>query len=220
MLVNNNELKLLFIHVPKCGGQSVEATILKSLGKSWEERSEFLLRPKRKGERGPKRFAHLTLQQYIDHGWISLDEFSSYTSFTIVRDPYARVISTYKFLSRWRYLPFSIFVQIVLPKLMSADNNFFVKPQVSYIRNSHGCNVSKVFRLEHVSSELPRFLSQAMRPSTEITQIVNRNQASMKRHSFTAINSKDYSSVIGKQNIRAINNLYAEDFEYFGFKQL
>ena len=51
--------KTIFIHIPKCAGQSIEYLFLKDLGINWDQRINLLLRSKKFNERGPERLAHL-----------------------------------------------------------------------------------------------------------------------------------------------------------------
>ena len=43
MISHNHEY--VFVHIPKCGGQSIEHVFLNDLGLEWHNRSPLLLRP-------------------------------------------------------------------------------------------------------------------------------------------------------------------------------
>ena len=57
--------KIIFIHIPKCAGQSIENIFLRDLGLSWKERYPLLLRPRKPNEKGPERLAHLYAEEYL-----------------------------------------------------------------------------------------------------------------------------------------------------------
>jgi hypothetical protein len=85
--------KVIFIHVPKCAGQSIETIFLKDLGLTWEFRAPLLLRPKSREELGPERLAHLFANEYVKFGYIEASKFNDYFKFAIIRDPIDRILS-------------------------------------------------------------------------------------------------------------------------------
>lgn len=85
--------KVIFIHVPKCAGQSIEMIFLKDLGLTWEFRAPLLLRPKSREELGPERLAHLFANEYVKFGYIEASKFNDYFKFAIIRDPIDRILS-------------------------------------------------------------------------------------------------------------------------------
>jgi len=58
--------KCLFVHVPKCAGQSVEMFFLDRIGLDWERRAPLLLRPNDVPALGPPRLAHLKAAEYVE----------------------------------------------------------------------------------------------------------------------------------------------------------
>ena len=89
--------KVLFVHIPKCAGQSVAKAFLRDLGLDWKERHPLLLRPKKNNERGPERLAHLYAYEYVKFGYIDEIEFKKFYKFSIVRDPIDRILSELNF---------------------------------------------------------------------------------------------------------------------------
>ena len=85
--------RVIFVHVPKCAGQSIERAFLRDMGLGWDARSPLLLRSKQDGERGPERLAHLYAWEYVKFDYISQAEFGDFFKFSVVRDPIDRIIS-------------------------------------------------------------------------------------------------------------------------------
>lgn len=89
--------KAVFVHIPKTAGQSVEKVFLDDLGLNWKQRDQLLLRRNMDPARGPKRLAHLLAREYVELGYLSDRKYAEYCSFAIVRHPFDRMISEYRY---------------------------------------------------------------------------------------------------------------------------
>ena len=78
MFLTNN---LLFIHIPKCGGTSV----MKVLAKSKVGRINFSISPHSTFDEFKKNYPELVLKKKV---------------FCVVRNPYCRFVSIYRFINR------------------------------------------------------------------------------------------------------------------------
>lgn len=164
--------KTVFVHVPKCGGQSIETAFLTDLGLDWETRAPLLLRLNDTPRLGPPRLAHLVARDYARYHYLSEELFRSYYSFAILRDPVARTVSLYNFLIVKGTLPkaisFETFLFQWLPRQLEyrsasaeeqnspAHGFFFVRPQVDFITDPSGkvC-INEVFLLEFLTRDYP-----------------------------------------------------------------
>lgn len=142
----------IFVHIPKCGGQSIETAFLDQLGLTWEQRGALLLSPNVNPRKGPPRLAHLSFQEYLDLGYLSESEFRDYFSFTIVRNPFRRIESLYGFLGYDCAMRFSDFIQGPLSAKVSRSSlrqNYFFRPQVEFLKGHSGeIEVDRVLKLE------------------------------------------------------------------------
>jgi hypothetical protein len=102
------EWKLIFVHIPKAAGQSVERYFLSILGKRWEDRGPYLLSVNKSPENGPPRLAHLFASEFVEKNYLEKADYESSFKFTVVRDPFSRVVSEY--LYRRRVMSFKKFV--------------------------------------------------------------------------------------------------------------
>lgn len=100
--------KSVFVHIPKCGGQSIETAFLHDIGLDWRRRAPLLLRFNDNPDLGPPRLAHLLARDYVTMGYLPKDMFDSYFKFAVVRNPYRRIVSTYQYLDTKR--PFREFL--------------------------------------------------------------------------------------------------------------
>lgn len=153
--------RCVFVHIPKCGGQSVEHLFLRENGLTWENRASLVLRPNNDPRRGPPRLAHLTWQDYINHGYISAGLMEEYTTFSVVRNPYKRVESLYRFLGYDAAITFERFVTEILTKQIEekGDLYWFMRPQHEFLSDVDGkVRIDHLIRLEEINEQLPRLL--------------------------------------------------------------
>jgi len=215
--------RTIFVHVPKCGGQSIETAFLSDLGLDWETRAPLLLRQNDNPKLGPPRLAHLIARDYARYHYISDVLFRSYYSFAVLRDPVARTVSLYNFLLARGMLrgamSFDSFLFEWLPRQMQhrgaraeeqnspAHGFFFVRPQVDFIMDHEGevC-VSDVFLLETLGQDYP-IIQRKAGLKTALGH-ANRSVQQFK------------AEQIEPRHIDAIRQIYALDFSFIDRRQV
>lgn len=223
--------KCVFVHIPKCGGQSIEHIFLKDCGLTWRARAPLLLRKNSNRKKGPPRLAHLSYQQYLNLGYISADLIKKYTSFSVVRNPYARVESLYKYLGFDSAITFRRFILEVLRYEICNKGSlyWFVKPQYKYVCDDLGnVMVDYIIKLEDISSTMPVIFKKIGLNVYEVPhvnrstrrsvfkKIVFRLMHALKgRLTFTPFfdNTIDWDEEL----LSAVEQIYHTDFEIFGY---
>lgn len=207
--------RTVFVHIPKCGGQSIEQAFLADLGLNWETRAPLLLRPNGDPRIGPPRLGHLLARDYARYHYISVELFQSYYSFSILRDPVARTLSFFNYMklqdSHRQPIDFDTFLFKWLPKqleLSAADavqqnsassSFFFVRPQVDFITDVDGTVMVKdLFLLEHIDSAFP-----AIQARSQLQSALEHRNKSVTRIS---------RSELREDHIALIQSAYAADF--------
>lgn len=223
----------VFVHIPKCGGQSVEQMFLEDLGLDWDNRAPLVLRPNTDPAKGPPRLAHLLARDYVRLGYLTAEDFAAFHKFTIVRDPYKRALSVFNYLSL--SAPRSKPLQAVLgtritKRLLGADPMgldevmldwlpaqfaagdgdghtsmfWFIRPQVDYAFDADGAFlVDEVIKLEELNDKVEGLRSRY--GLTPPLRHVNKSTATAKTQDFQP------------QHLDMIERLYAADFEAFGY---
>jgi len=130
--------KTLFVHIPKCGGQSIETAFLQDLHLCFARHKKLLLclpRPETP-ERwpGPPRLAHLRARDYVGLDYVSKEFYSMMFSFAVVRDPFQRIYSHWKYEFQGE-LDFEGFVHGI-PALCEQRHWFFLS-QWEYVSDEH-----------------------------------------------------------------------------------
>lgn len=210
--------RTVFIHIPKCGGQSIEQAFLTDLGLTWELRAPLLLRPNDDARLGPPRLAHLLARDYARCHYISRALFESYYSFSVLRDPAARAVSLYNYMriadQNQRPIDVDTFLFKWLARQMelrsaapdqqnAATTSFhFVRPQVDFITDRDGALMVKdVFLLEHIRDGFPVIqkragLRSALEHRNKSVQHVSRSDLTPKQLDFIRdVYAADYAFI-------------------------
>lgn len=209
--------RTVFVHIPKCGGQSIESIFLSDLGLTWELRAPLLLRPNDDPRLGPPRLAHLLARDYTRYRYLSDELLQSYYSFSVLRDPVARVISLFNymrivdpqqnilsfdiFLHRWLAAQFEFKDADALKQNAPSNSFYFVRPQVDFITDLAGQVIVKdVFLLENIRDSFAVIKEKAnLRGELEHK---NKSTAIFRRSDLT------------QEHKEMIEHLYAPDFAF------
>ncbi|MBR0552113.1 sulfotransferase family 2 domain-containing protein [Stakelama marina] len=155
--------KIIFVHIPKCGGTSVEDCIWTGDKSKRTEQDLWMgvkypfWKPTRnKYQTGGLQ--HLTAQQIRQE--IGHDLFCGCFRFAVVREPLARIVSQYKYMKRRHDLrklikmnendSFSHYLDLI-----SKKSHVQWKPQADFILDRDGSMlVDRVYRLEDISTDM------------------------------------------------------------------
>lgn len=223
--------RTIFVHIPKCAGQSVEMAYLNDMGLTWDTRAPLLLRPNDRPELGPQRLAHLIAGDYVRCCYIPQEMFESYFRFTVVRDPWSRAVSLYKHLDL--NMPFRGFVTDWLPEQFARQDwkghFWFLRPQTDYVIKDGQMMVQKVLRLEQLSDDFGRVaeasnLSSPLPHVNRSSERVSRRPRSLYRHLRLKLTAdrRDrhdlWTDYYDAETLEGIGQLYAADIEAFDYK--
>ena len=165
-----SQLELMFIHVPKTGGTSV-SQVLRDEGAYETSHIRSLWELARWGPAGGPRIlklGHLESDVLVRSGLCDRDQLENVTSFAVVRDPFARAWSAYRYVNSrpGRRLPrgarFEDFVDYLLRKeyrctLKGVFGLSHGWPQVQWLVPRLWAGPSRIFCLEE-SSKIEEFL--------------------------------------------------------------
>jgi hypothetical protein len=224
--------KTIFIHIPKCGGQSITHMFLADLGLSWDDKSSLLMRRRRRGEQGPHKLGHLTARDYFRLGYIDEAVFKSYYRFTVVRNPMSRLHSAYNYLGYRDLIGYSHFINdVVMQSLASKDLWYwFLRPQVDFILDKDGSSlVNDCFKLENLKDATETICLRSGISNRHIPYVNDSSKLSVGSRSVRALKlllrkQLRYSALFEKrkiecdsQTLRLVEDLYKSDYDYFAY---
>lgn len=227
----SHQHKCIFVHVPKCGGQSIEHMFLGDLGLTWETRGPLLLRPNEYSGLGPPRLAHLTALEYVKYHYVSRELFEQYYKFSVVRNPFDRVKSLYRYLGYSDAVTFNQFVCRHLVDIVEnkTEQYWFVRPQAEFIYDEEDrLLVDGVFKLERLDQDVTALFARVFLRDQTIPH-VNKSSDSLPSTRFTnrirLLRRGVYSwrmrvrseTVYTCKEVAVVSKLFSRDFALLGY---
>lgn len=205
--------KIIFIHIPKTGGTSLENYFRKKFGNmklvdtSGNHDFEYNGLMRNFGN-SPQ---HLIYGNFLE---LNIEDLKDYTIISVVRNPYHRIISDLLFLKIATFQNSKDFFEEKIEEYLSSDNNHdnHKTPQYKFLVSSEEDEDIKLvncilLRTENLSDQM-RNLSIG---NLSFSDFNNHNNLNTK-------NSDNYMKYLTENSIRRINEFYRKDFEIFGYE--
>jgi hypothetical protein len=202
----SKEDNLLFIHIPKTGGQTIVKHFLERDGLDWSMRKRLYCEN--------MNFlneeiwtAHLTYKMYMNYNIITKKEMEKLVKFSIVRNPYDRFISFFNMI-RKKHNEYSMKEHIKKCKKWFEEKKEHFKPYLCTKSQSQfieGSEMIKIFKYENYN-EVENFLK-----SYDIDKIKVRNTANPEFKSDYTKNLDECTDFV--------NTYLSVDFENLGYKK-
>lgn len=185
------EQKILFIHIPKCGGSSIAAGLLKKVNVNMKIYMKL-------SESQKKKYMCTIEEKHAPASYYKnkLKSYEQYYKFAVVRNPWERAMSSFEWHSEFNFEQFI--------DLIEKQDRAQIKPAVHFILEQNESILDDIFcfsRLPEVCSKLkiPR-LHKKKRNSIRHFQELNQ----VKLDKFDEM----------------VSRIYKDDIEYFGFEKL
>ncbi|MDB3988879.1 sulfotransferase family protein [Pseudomonadales bacterium] len=214
----SDKYKCLFVHIPKTAGTSIEKLLghFEELDYGVQDHrtlreieaitlSDLVSLTKREGIIPALRDLRGFLR-YPDR--LTQEELSDYFSFAFVRNPWARIHSWYRSVTRDKYFQRT--------RKISADCTFDdfliehtwhseLRPQLTWLKNRQGeLGVKYIAKFENIEEEIQIIGKRLRLPSKELPHLLKRE-------------SIDYRKYYTDSSIKFVYELYAEEIEMFGY---
>jgi hypothetical protein len=209
----NNDLNLLFIHIPKTGGTSIENYLSKKTGINLNNKSlyEFLNENEKKEKQIITSLQHITYKTILKHKKFFNINFNNLQIITIVRNPYERVVSDLFFYGSIKINTSKEEVYNILKNKLSNvnENNENNKnhydnhtlPQYLFVTiNDKLIDNLKILKTETLTQDMKNLGFQ------DFDLKLNSNSKK--------VNYYDY---LNNDSIKLINDVYDLDFKFFNY---
>ena len=197
----NNNLNLLFIHIPKTGGTSLERYLSIKHGIPLNTKSLY--------SSSTNGYNNVSLQHQKYNTLLNKNEnfgvdFNNIKIISIVRNPYERIVSDLFFFNLIDNTTLKKHVYRILKKYVDSNNydNHNI-PQYSFlIDDSNKINKDIiVFKTETLTNDLIKYGFTDFNKNENVNNIKNVN----------------YFEFLNKKSVNLINNFYKKDFELFDY---
>jgi len=186
--------ELLYVHIPKTGGTSIEDSLQKhdiDVGrfKSSMKNVELINNVKCAYWHIPPKNMKIS--------------FNDYNVFTVIRNPYQRFISEYKHKHRpVEYDDINKFALALQKDSNPYKHNCHILPQVEYLYDKDGEFVHNILRLEYIKDDFNELKNKYK--LDENIELLHNNQ-----------HTDDKGTKMNQDTINFINEYYKEDFDLF-----
>ena len=212
MYINQKNVKIIFIHIPKNMGTFIEYLLMYNLGMS----NIFRLKIRQFGKEYDKLFKyndyshyfknnfrshhHLPLDYYINI--IGKSEINKFKIFVISRNPFDRIISLYKFTNSCtkNKMTFDYFMESNYFK-NNKIHPHFSKLQIDFIRNYEKLDQLTILKFENIHN-IEKYFKNELR-FTFINKKINCSRA--------------HKIILNKKQIEQVKQYYKEDFIFFDY---
>ncbi len=225
--------KCVFIHIPKNAGMSIEHLFIKSLGLTWKTRAPLLLGKNSHPELGPPRLCHLRAEEYTRYHYLTQEMFDDYFKFCIVRNPWSRMVSLYKFLRFDRKCDFKTFLFKKFEKKISHKKHWFVRPQSDFIYTDNDVLLTNhIIYFEDLQNGFNQVCQKIGMPQTQIPHVnISKKDSSFKHakskeilfvllEKIGALKIPSYDSwqeYYDEESISYVSSLYQRDIDLLGY---
>lgn len=223
----SHRYRFVFIHIPKTGGQSVEHFFLSLHGMNWRQRAPLLLRYNPDPARGPERLAHLRASEYARYGYISDEKYQRYFKFSFVRNPWARLVSEYRYRGMEKECDFRTFVTTRLPPPSAYSDAYrHIMPQYDFLHDDTGrlC-VDFVGRYENLDDDFSTVCEKLGIENTGLPRVnpspvyrPDANEGTGVRTDPDPAKAMTYAGYYDTELERLVAEKYAADIAAFGYE--
>jgi len=193
--------KFIFIHIPKTGGTSVTAALKdyssdeisfsKSEGRVVnEDGSQEVVIYNNTLQLSKRYYKHATLEDFFG---VLQKELYSYYIFTVVRNPFDRVISQTSFVNGINTVPLKL------------QNFSMPKPQLDYVKLNDIVVVKNFIRYENLQKDFDKICLDIGLPTADLP---HKNSS----------NRLDYRQYYTDSTKKMIYRMYQDEFEYFEYE--
>ena len=225
-----NSFSCIFIHIPKTAGRSVEMFFINKLDLNREsdaDRLKLLITDNDNPVKGTEKLSHLSAAEYVQCGHVTEQVFSRFYKFSFVRNPWARLVSEYRYRNYLNHKSFKDFVMNKLPSPGRDDKYRHIMPQTEMLYDKHGSLlVDFVGKFEHLQKDFEQVCKHLGFSDSSLPHINSSDKKSRelrrKVRNFLYRNGENklrsYVDFYDTETREIVTGLYHADIENFDYK--
>jgi hypothetical protein len=219
----------IFVHIPKVAGRSIEKFFMNKLNldrESAECREQLLITDNDDPAKGAEKLTHLSASEYVQCGHLSQTEFDGYYKFSFVRNPWARLVSEYRYRNFLSHKSFKDFVLNKLPAPGWDDKYRHVMPQTEMLCDKNGkLLVDFVGKFERLQADFDRVCEHLGFDESSLSHVNSSDKKSRelkrKTRNFLYRNGendlRDYVDFYDLETREFVADLYKKDIGNFNY---
>lgn len=227
--------KAIFVHVPKTAGQSIEHYFLQENNLTLENKDQLLIDQRLVEDRGSVNMAHLTAAEYKEFNLLTDQQWDEYYSFAFTRNPWARMVSFYKYMRYYQVMTFDNFLLNQLDVIWE-NEYWFLRPQHEFILDREGNQlVDYIGKFENLQDDFNK-IARKLDIKNKTLPIVNKSKPISGIHRLKEVFFMLYYQPklvigLGKDNVCSQNyrdyytdelidkvaEVYKNDIRYFNY---
>ena len=158
--------------------------------------------------RGTEKLAHLSAAEYVACGHISQEEFSRLFKFSFVRNPWARILSEYRYRNYFQHRSFRDFVLNRMPQPGWDDKYRHVMPQYDMLHDDNGkLLVDFVGRFESLQDDFDKVCDHL---GIGNSQLPHRNRSDKKSRDLKR-KARNWLFSNGENQLRSLTDFYDDE---------
>ncbi len=219
----------VFIHIPKTAGRSIEIFFMNKLGldrENEEHRAQLLIADNEDPAKGTEKLSHLSATEYVQCGHITQQEFSRFYKFSFVRNPWARLVSEYRYRSFLSHKSFKDFVMNKLPTPGRNDKYRHIMPQSKMLYDQGGhLLVDFVGKFECLQEDFKQVCKHLKFENSSLshTNSSDKKSRELRRKIRNLLyrngegGLRNYVDFYDTETREVVSNLYQADIKNFGY---
>lgn len=224
------EFNCIFVHVPKTAGRSVEMFFLQRLGMDREndaDRQKLLITDNPDPDRSTEKLTHLSAAEYVQCGHLTPEEFAGFYKFSFVRNPWARLVSEYRYRNYFNHRSFKDFVMRKLPSPGPDDKYRHIMPQTQMLYDGNGrLLVDFVGKFENLQSDFDKVCQHLAIEKSALPHVNSSDKGSRelkrKMRNFLYRNNEThlrrYTDFYDDETREFVAEMYRMDVDNFGYR--
>ena len=191
-----------------------------------EDRAQLLINDNPDPAKGTEKLSHLSALEYVQCGHITQREFSGYYKFSFVRNPWARLVSEYRYRNFLSHKSFKDFVMNKLPAPGLDDKYRHIMPQTGMLYDKAGnLLVDFVGKFERLQQDFDQVCKHLQFESSDLPHENSSDKKSRelrrKIRNFLRRNGeselRSYVDFYDTETRETVGKLYRADIENFGY---